>query len=107
MGIKGITVEIGNPQLLQTQFVQWTTAGIMNVLKHFKMISLVSTYYFLRICQDTMVLILHKPKTIPGGKEITVPIICSDAYWIHTRTGGILEVYPDVNTLVTKGDLGW
>ena len=42
VGIKGITVEIGNPQLLQTQFVQWTTSGIMSALKHFRMVTMVS-----------------------------------------------------------------
>lgn len=64
LGIKAITVEIGNPQLLQVhpasppvmsaspksspglvcacvqnQFIQWTSAGILNVLDHFNMYS--------------------------------------------------------------------
>jgi hypothetical protein len=65
LGIKAITVEIGNPQLLQVrlcrslhillqkgsgtyagvcrrdqnQFIQWTSSGILNVLDHFNMYS--------------------------------------------------------------------
>jgi predicted deacylase len=32
-------------------------------------------------------------------------LLCSRGSWIYTRTGGVLEVYPQVNTIVRKGDL--
>jgi hypothetical protein len=32
-------------------------------------------------------------------------IVCSKGFWIYTKTGGVLEVYPAVNTIVRKGDL--
>lgn len=31
-GIKAITVEIGNPQLFQKQFVHWSYLGVMRIL---------------------------------------------------------------------------
>jgi predicted deacylase/environmental stress-induced protein Ves len=83
LGINAITVEIGNPQLLQHQFVQWTTTGIMNVLEYLKMFN-----------------------DFDREEEVcTQPLICSRGYWVYTTTGGLLEVYPGVNTLVKKGDL--
>jgi hypothetical protein len=39
---------------------------------------------------------------IPGGPST---ILCSRGFWIYTKTGGVLEVYPAVNTIVRKGDL--
>ncbi|KAJ3123285.1 hypothetical protein HK100_011657 [Physocladia obscura] len=32
-------------------------------------------------------------------------IICSRGFWIYTKTGGVLEVYPAVNTIIKKGAL--
>jgi predicted deacylase len=32
-------------------------------------------------------------------------LLCSKGFWIYTETGGILEVYPQVNTIIRKGDL--
>ncbi|KAK4510539.1 uncharacterized protein ATC70_004970 [Mucor velutinosus] len=32
-------------------------------------------------------------------------ILCSKGFWIYTKTGGVLEVYPGVNTIIKKGDL--
>lgn len=37
------------------------------------------------------------------GSPLTV--VCSSGFWMYTKTGGVLEVYPAVNTLVKKGDL--
>ena len=36
-GIKAITVEIGNPQLFQNQYVQWSYMGVMRILDHLEM----------------------------------------------------------------------
>jgi predicted deacylase len=38
-----------------------------------------------------------------SGSPLT--ILCSKGYWIYTNTGGVLEVYPQVNSVVKKGDL--
>lgn len=33
------------------------------------------------------------------------PVICSKGFWTYTTTGGVLEVYPTVNSFVKKGML--
>ncbi|CAO3638058.1 unnamed protein product [Cunninghamella blakesleeana] len=86
--IKSITVEIGNPQLFQDQYVQWSYCGVMRVLGNLGMYSLNQTE-LAQLADD------GPPHTI----------LCSSGFWIYTRTGGILEVYPGVNTIVRKGDL--
>ncbi len=35
----------------------------------------------------------------------TSAVVCKHGYWTYTTNGGILEVYPGVNTLIKKGDL--
>ncbi|CAO3587338.1 unnamed protein product [Absidia cylindrospora] len=82
--IKAITVEIGNPQLFQDQYVQWSYWGVMRVLDHLGMYSIDDTQH-------------------AEGPPHT--ILCSSGFWIYTRTGGVLEVYPGVNTIIRKGDL--
>ncbi|KAI9478339.1 MAG: hypothetical protein EXX96DRAFT_570460 [Benjaminiella poitrasii] len=87
-GIRAITVEIGNPQLFQSQYVQWSYVGVMRILDHLKM-------YNLNDQSAEDILALGPPNTI----------LCSKGFWIYTKTGGVLEVYPGVNTIVQKGDL--
>ncbi|KAJ3268176.1 hypothetical protein HDV01_003359 [Terramyces sp. JEL0728] len=84
IGIKAITVEIGNPQLFQNQYVQWSYKGVMRILSYLNMFN-----------SDLSLL--------TGGSPLT--IVCSRGFWLYTRTGGVLEVYPNVNTIVKKGDL--
>ncbi|KAI8922609.1 hypothetical protein BC831DRAFT_475199 [Entophlyctis helioformis] len=83
-GVKSITVEIGNPQLLQNQFVQWSYLGVMRILAYLNMFT-------------------------AEEEEPTTPqpntILCSKGFWIYTNTGGVLEVYPAVNSIIRKGDL--
>lgn len=81
-GIKAITVEIGNPQLFQNQFVQWSYLGVMRILGYLNMFS-------------------HEPEVSVGPNTL----LCSKGFWIYTRTGGVLEVYPQVNSIIRKGDL--
>ena len=84
-GIKAITVEIGNPQLFQNQYVQWSFMGVMRILDYLKMF-----------------------KSDPPEPSLPPPpntILCSKGFWLYTKTGGVLEVYPQVNTIVRKGDL--
>ncbi|CAO3587866.1 unnamed protein product [Absidia cylindrospora] len=88
-GIKAITVEIGNPQLFQNQYVQWSYFGVMRILDHLDMYALPET-----TTKDENGLSRGPPSTI----------LCSKGFWIYTRTGGILEVYPGVNSIIRKGD---
>ncbi|KAL2916081.1 hypothetical protein HK105_204505 [Polyrhizophydium stewartii] len=83
-GIKAITVEIGNPQLFQNQYVQWSYMGVMRILNYLNMFS-----------SEPVDANLPQPNTI----------LCSKGFWIYTRTGGVLEVYPQVNSIIRKGDL--
>ncbi|TPX35144.1 hypothetical protein SmJEL517_g02366 [Synchytrium microbalum] len=84
LGIKAITVEIGNPQLFQNQYVQWSYMGVMRILGYLSMFT-----------PDP-----PEPNPMPPST-----VICSKGFWIYTKTGGVLEVYPGVNTFVKKGDL--
>ncbi|KAI8374035.1 hypothetical protein EDC96DRAFT_498311 [Choanephora cucurbitarum] len=85
-GIRAITVEIGNPQLFQSQYVQWSYIGVMRILDHLDMYTLAYQ---------------------PTAENLAPPntILCSKGFWIYTKTGGVLEVYPGVNTIIKKGDL--
>jgi predicted deacylase len=83
-GIKAITVEIGNPQLFQNQYVQWSYMGVMRILAYLSMFTPEIT----------------EPTPLPPNT-----IVCSKGFWIYTKTGGVLEVYPGVNTFLRKGDL--
>jgi hypothetical protein len=65
--------------------VQWSYKGVMRILEY-----------------------LHMFKSTIGdlssaGSPLT--ILCSRGFWIYTKTGGVLEVYPSVNTVIRKGDL--
>ncbi|KAI7869567.1 hypothetical protein BDF14DRAFT_1722450 [Spinellus fusiger] len=86
-GITSITVEIGNPQLFQEQYIEWSYMGVMRVLNQLNMFPL---------------------ESIPFKENFPSPsltILCSKGFWIYTKTGGVLEVYPDVNSIVRKGDI--
>lgn len=86
LSIPSITVEIGNPQLFQSTYVQWSYLGILRILSYLNMFKI----------KDLSETIAPPP---------TSTIICSKGYWIYTKTGGVLEVYPGVNTVIRKGDL--
>lgn len=57
-------------------------------------------YYSCRIASKKSKRTLQKDDDAP-----TTPVICKKGYWTYTTNGGILEVYPGVNTLIKKGDL--
>ncbi|KAG0229268.1 hypothetical protein BGW42_001662 [Actinomortierella wolfii] len=79
--IPAITVEIGDPARFQKRFVKNALLGVTNILSSLKMI----------------------------GDEHEAPdydpVVCAKSYWIFTHGGGILNVLPDVNTWVRKGEL--
>ncbi|KAG0352491.1 hypothetical protein BGZ54_002754, partial [Gamsiella multidivaricata] len=79
--IPAITVEIGDPSRFQKRFVKSAILGVTNILSHLKMI------------EDEHVVQDYEP------------VVCAKSYWIFTRGGGILNVLPDVNTWVRKGEL--
>ncbi|KAJ3298542.1 hypothetical protein HK104_010597 [Borealophlyctis nickersoniae] len=85
-GIGAITVEIGNPQLFQNQFVQWSYMGVMRILSYFNMFE------------------VDPVDSLSMGPPPST-ILCSKGFWIYTKTGGVLEVYPQVNTVIKKGAL--
>ncbi|KAG0045049.1 hypothetical protein BGZ83_009689 [Gryganskiella cystojenkinii] len=79
--IPAITVEIGDPARFQKRFVKSAILGVTNILSHLKMI------------EDD-----HEVQDYD-------PVVCAKSYWIFTKGGGILNVLPDVNTWVRKGEL--
>ena len=85
IGIKAITVEIGNPQLFQNQYVEWCYFGVMRILT------------YLNMFRENVI------DLSPSAAPLTV--LCSKGYWIYTKTGGVLEVYPKVNSIIKKGAL--
>jgi len=81
MGIPAITVEIGNPGVFQKRFVKNALIGVTNIISSLRMIA--------------------DDHTVPEFQ----PVICDRSEWIFTTRGGILNVLPEVNTWVRKGEL--
>ena len=81
LGIKTLTVELGDPGLFQSEMIDNGLTGIKNVMVHLGMI------------EDTIV-----PPT-------AAPVICERSFWIYTQSGGILEVKPELFEKVEKDDL--
>ncbi|KAJ1552259.1 hypothetical protein HK405_012031, partial [Cladochytrium tenue] len=102
-GIKAITVEIGNPQLFQNQYVQWSYTGVMRILAYLDMFSGgLPTSPTDETGADTASQQPPHPGAVASPPNT---VICSRGFWIYTRTGGVLEVYPNINTVVRKGAL--
>jgi predicted deacylase len=81
LGIPAITVEIGNPGMFQKRFVKNALIGVTNIISSLRMIA-----------DD------HDPPEYQ-------PVICDRSFWIFTTRGGILNVIPEVNTWVKKGEV--
>ncbi|HJK90523.1 MAG TPA: succinylglutamate desuccinylase/aspartoacylase family protein [Polyangiaceae bacterium LLY-WYZ-15_(1-7)] len=81
LGIPSVTIEIGDPQRFQPQFIKSTRRGIRRILADMKM--------------------LPKRKLNLGPP----PVICDKSRWLYTDRGGLLEVYPELTDLVRKGDM--
>ncbi|KAK4514544.1 uncharacterized protein ATC70_002142 [Mucor velutinosus] len=94
-GIKAITVEIGNPQTFQDRYIQWSFMGVMRILDHFDM-------YDLKNINMTEINTLANEENLNGPPHT---VLCSRGFWLYTKTGGLLEVYPSVNKLVQKGEI--
>lgn len=80
-GIPAITIEIGNPNAFQHDLIDETLDGILNTMKHYKMVE--------------------------GEVEdlITDAVVCDHSYWIYSKKGGIIDVFPKLADKVKQGQL--
>lgn len=81
LGIHAITIEIGNPLRFQKKLIGFSLNGIRNVLTYLNM--------------------LPRPEKPLKGK----PVICKSSFWMYTQKGGVLEVIPDIVSIIKKGDI--
>ncbi|MFT5686727.1 MAG: putative deacylase [Myxococcota bacterium] len=79
LGIPAITVEIGDPQRFQKEYIRQTLAGLRAVLADRGMIP-------------------RRPRSLGH-----MPVLCSHSYWQYTDRGGLLEVLPRVTESLKKG----
>jgi len=81
MGIKAITIEVGNPNAFQTAMIQDGTVGVLNVFSRLGMLDEPE---------------IHNPSE---------PVTCVRSYWMYTEVGGVLEVFPQLAGRVRAGEL--
>lgn len=81
LGIPAITVEIGNPQVFQPQYILWTLIGIRRILVN---LNLLPTRKF-----------SASPETI----------LCDSSVWLFADHGGLMTVLPDVTEIVEEGQV--
>lgn len=79
-GIPSITVEIGDPQVIEEQFVRASRIGIRDALEQLGVIS-------------------EDEERAPSGA-----IECKSSGWLYTDAGGLLEVPAPLASRVRKGD---
>jgi predicted deacylase len=101
LGKPSVTVEIGNPQVLQAGYVDKALAGVLATMGHLKM--------------------TPPPPAAHGGgggsgsggdaaaplpsPTSPPPVVCARSFWLFTETGGLLYVFPAVATWVRRGDV--
>ena len=79
--IPAITIEVGNPNAFQNTLIDETLEGILNTLRHLKMVK---------------------------GKVKNLMIdstICDHSYWIYSKKGGIVDVFPNLADEVKAGEV--
>lgn len=79
LGIPGVTLELGAPQVLQPEIVERGTKGLRRIAQHLEM--------------------LTRPLALRSR-----PPLCSESNWIYTEHGGLLEVFPELLERVREGD---
>lgn len=79
LGIPAITVEIGNPQRIQGNYVKRSVLGVRAMLGQVGML----------------------PRRKPA--EGLAPVLCDTSKWLHTDRGGLLQVLPKLTDRVSKG----
>lgn len=80
-GIHAITVELGDPQVLQKDAISRGAVGVRNVLARLGVVDLAE---------------VHPPQE---------PVVCSRSYWLYAEGGGLLEVYPALTAPVHRGEV--
>jgi uncharacterized protein len=80
MGIPAITLEIGNPQRFQSDYIKRSLVGLRAVLSEAKMIA---------------------KRAVSLGPK---PFLCKSSYWLYTDAGGLLDVFPKVTDTIEKGE---
>lgn len=78
-GIPAITVEIGNPQVFQSSYLQRGVAGIRAALGYCGLVER------------------------PEVDAVPSPVICRSSSWLYSDRGGLLQVYPRLRDLVEAG----
>lgn len=81
LGIKSVLVAVGNPNMFQEKIVLFALTGIYKIMNFLKMLK-----------YEEVDVTVHQPT------------ICTDFYWICSDTGGLLEVIPEINQWVKKGE---
>ncbi|MGC6492160.1 MAG: succinylglutamate desuccinylase/aspartoacylase family protein [Myxococcota bacterium] len=81
LGIPSITVEIGNPSRVQSEYTRRAVRGIRAVMAEHGMIS-------------------KRPEKL--GPE---PILCRESQWLYTTRGGLLTVHPQLLQAVEQGEV--
>ena len=79
LGIPSITVEIGNPQRFQPEYIRSTLVGIRRLLANFGIIA--------------------RRALVPGLPAV----VCERSYWIFAPHGGLLEVLPGLTESLEAG----
>ena len=80
--VPSITIELGNPQLLQRNVVRMGTTGLLNIMGRLGMIR-------------------HEMKEARKRK----PVVCTTSSWMYTQSGGVLRVPPKIADRVKRGSL--
>jgi len=81
-GVYGITLEAGDPQIVQNEMTKRGTQGILNILTYLNM--------------------LQSSEVKINAAEAKY---CTKSYWIYTDKGGFLDVPVSVNQRIKKGEI--
>jgi predicted deacylase len=79
LGIPAVTLEIGDPQVLQPAMIERANKALQRIARHLEM--------------------LPRPLNLRAR-----PPLCSESRWIYTDHGGLLEVFPECLTRVREGE---
>jgi predicted deacylase len=77
LGIPAVTLELGDPQVLQPVIIERANKGLQRIARHLEM--------------------LPRPLSLRAR-----PPLCSESSWMYTDHGGLLEVFPELLTRVRE-----
>ncbi|MFT5584957.1 MAG: putative deacylase [Cognaticolwellia sp.] len=80
LDVPAVTLEVGNPQRYNKDFIRRSVSGIRAILANQGM--------------------LRKRPQAPAPE----PILCSQSAWMYTDVGGLLEILPELLDIVQAGD---